>query len=234
MQTPPRIRVCQSVSGTQLQRGMGRISPLLCTHTPHPTRPSPPTNLPALHHSAPNGGGFSSFRCNHAFLQITWFISVAGSPSRQGAQSAVLILTVRGMMGKYTSLMELPLRCSWSVVWLHVWIPDQSCSTEPTHFWFSQQWGNEWPSLCSRDYVSQLLCVEGFRGSQQIRDWGIKLGDFKKIPQTVFCLSPYHQFKLATNTGVCISGQRTLSTYVLIITTKGVLVKMTLQKKKTP
>lgn len=53
----------------------------------------------------------------------------------------------------------------------------------------SKERGNEWPSLYAEDYVGQLLCAEGFRGSHQIRDWRIKLGNFKKIPRTVLCLS---------------------------------------------
>lgn len=93
MQNPPHTRtgLCQSVSGAQLQQGMGRISPLLCP--PPPTHPSPPTNLPSLPaspplifppiHPTPHPlAGRPSFPLALImdFLQIMWFILVMGRP----------------------------------------------------------------------------------------------------------------------------------------------------------
>lgn len=82
--------------------------------------------------------------------------------------------------------------------------------------------GIQWPSLYTRDYVGHLLCAEGFKGSHQIRDWRIKLGDFKKGKslrlRSVYPRVGKHQFNSAINTVMCISGQSTLSAYVLLIT----------------
>lgn len=82
--------------------------------------------------------------------------------------------------------------------------------------------GNEWPSFYTGDYVGHLLCAEGFKGSHQIRDWRIKLGDFKKRKSlrlhSVYPRVGKHQFNSAINTVMCISGQSTLSDYVLLIT----------------
>lgn len=67
------------------------------------------------------------------------------------------------------------------------WIIPTACSLKSGHE------RNECPFLHFRDYAGHLLCEEGFRGSHQIRDWRIKLGDFNKIPQTRLSLSQFNK-----------------------------------------